>query len=42
LAQGPGGIAVAACYIWKKTGEKHGHDVEHWFAAKDELEKGTY
>lgn len=35
-------ISVAAYYIWKKTGEQHGHDVEHWFAAIDDLEKGLH
>ena len=35
-------IAVAAYYIWKKTGEQHGNDVGNWFAAKNELELGIY
>jgi hypothetical protein len=35
-------IAIAAYYLWKKAGEQHDHDVEHWFAAKDELERGAY
>jgi hypothetical protein len=35
-------IAVAAYYIWKNTGEQHGHDIEQWFSGKDHLEKGIY
>jgi Protein of unknown function (DUF2934) len=33
------GIAVAAYYLWKNGGEQHGHDIEHWFAAKYQLQK---
>ena len=35
-------IAVAAYYIWKNSGEQHGHDIEQWFTGKDQLEKGIY
>ena len=33
-------IAVAAYFIWKNSGEQHGHDVEHWFEGKEQLESG--
>jgi hypothetical protein len=33
-------IAVAAYFLWKKANEEHGHDVEHWFAGKEQLEAG--
>jgi hypothetical protein len=35
-------IAVAAYYLWEKSGRPDGHDVEHWLAGKSELEQGLY
>src|SRR5262249_54431354 len=33
-------IAVAAYFLWKSGNEEHGHDREHWFLAKKQLEQG--
>jgi hypothetical protein len=30
-------VAVAAYFIWENSGCEHGHDLEHWFAAKQQL-----
>jgi hypothetical protein len=33
-------IAVAAYFIFEKTDRSDGHDIEHWFAGKEQLEAG--
>jgi hypothetical protein len=31
-------IRIAAYYLWKEKGEKHGSDTEDWLEAKEYLE----
>jgi len=33
-------IAVAAYFLWKADGEKHGNDLAHWFKGRAMLESG--
>jgi hypothetical protein len=33
-------ITVAAYFIYEKTDRSDGHDIEHWFAGKEQLEAG--